>query len=125
MDMNPFFYQHTVTHPPSRELSRDVDKVTRAVAAQNSDISRIEQRLDRLSLACQAMWELLRDSTNFEEQDIFTKMEEVDLRDGVADGKMSDPIIHCPNCGRKGSSRRRLCLYCGEPQASSENSAFK
>lgn len=87
--------------------------VSKTLKSQNVEINRIHRRVDRLALACQAMWELLRDSTDIEDKDIFDKMEEVDLRDGVRDEKMGAPVVHCPSCGRKGNAYRPLCIYCG------------
>lgn len=121
--MQPFYI--TSIHQETKGLVKDVDKVSREVSAQNVEMSRLEQRLDRLSLACQAMWELLRDTTDFNDSDIFRKMEEVDLRDGVADGKMGHTIGECPTCGRKVDTQRRLCLYCGDPMPAQDKSAFK
>jgi len=122
--MQPF-YITSIQQGPNRELVRDVDKVSREVSAQTLEMSRLEQRIDRLSLACQAMWELLRDTTDFDDSSIFQKMEEVDLRDGVADGKMGHTIGECPQCRRKVNTQRRLCLYCGEPMPSADKSAFE
>ena len=66
-------------------------------------------------MACQAMWELLESRTKFTQDDLEKKMEEIDLRDGIKDGKISKTVATCPSCGRKTSIRRPTCLYCGEP----------
>lgn len=105
-------------------VSGEVGKVANVVESQNAEINQIHRRLDRLSLACQAMWELLRDTTDFEEQDILKRMEEVDLRDGVKDEKMTPASLHCESCGRKGNPRRRQCVYCGGKLPAEGRSAF-
>ncbi|MGY8656155.1 MAG: hypothetical protein ACKVJX_21255 [Verrucomicrobiia bacterium] len=101
-----------------------VEEVANVLESQNAEINQVHRRLDRLGLACQAMWELLRDSTSIEEKDILARMEEVDLRDGVKDEKMTPPSLHCESCGRKGNPRRRMCVYCGGSLPDEGRSAF-
>ena len=72
-----------------------------------------EDRLNRLTLICQALWELLRDRGELTEEDLITKISEIDLRDGRADGKISKQIKHCPKCDRVMSPRHQKCMYCG------------
>ena len=72
-------------------------------------------RLERLQLACQAMWELIRDRTQISEQDLETKILEVDARDGKVDGKISTQALTCHACGRATNSKRERCVMCGAP----------
>ena len=78
------------------------------------DIRSLERRLDRLTLATQALWEMLRDAGHHSEEVLVSKMQEIDLRDGSADGKISRTIKVCSRCGRNSNSKRLECLYCGE-----------
>jgi hypothetical protein len=73
----------------------------------------LERRVNRLSLLCQSMWELLRERAEFTDDQLATKVLEVDLRDGRTDGRMSTQISNCPSCGRKTNSRRSTCVICG------------
>lgn len=82
-------------------------------ASIENRVDRLEGKLERLSLTCQALWELLRENTEFAEDDILEKMTEVDLRDGVADGKIGHNVLSCPACNRPSNSQRNICLYCG------------
>ena len=66
-----------------------------------------------MALASQAMWELVSERAQLTDSDIRVKMEEIDLRDGSADGKMSGTLEACPTCGQKTNSVRKSCLYCG------------
>ncbi|MCH9672641.1 MAG: hypothetical protein K0U93_14475 [Gammaproteobacteria bacterium] len=93
----------------AREASRASNKSERV----DGRMGQIEQRVDRLALAAQALWELLRDSTSLTEADVFMKMEEVDLRDGKLDGKIGKEVSQCPGCQRNVSSKRTSCVYCG------------
>lgn len=86
----------------------------------NRQIERLEEKVDALALACQSLWEIVRETTNFSEDHLLARMEQIDLRDGKADGKMSPIGQACPQCGRKTSRRRDQCIYCGETSGSSE-----
>jgi hypothetical protein len=44
-------------------------------------------------------------------------MAEIDLRDGVADGKITSVAIPCRKCQRQTLNRNAACMYCGEPLA--------
>jgi len=92
----------------ARSAGRTADRL-------EAELSRQQKHLDRLSLACQAMWELLRDYSSLSEEHLEAKMREVDLRDGSEDGRMSRQLLDCPHCGRPTNSRRELCLMCGGP----------
>ena len=62
-----------------------------------------------------ALWELLRDDGVFDEERLLEKIQEVDLRDGRADGRLGPTPVSCPHCGRKSKSGRAQCMYCGTP----------
>ena len=73
----------------------------------------MEKRVNRLSLMCQAMWEMLRERAEFSEDQFAAKVLEVDLRDGRQDGKIATQITECPSCKRKTNSKRASCVICG------------
>ena len=88
----------------ARDKTQDVLEYTRAM----------DERFEHLALKCQALWELIRDNTKLTDEDIENKIGEVDLRDGVSDGKMTKVPLPCPSCGRTVSPRHSNCLYCGD-----------
>lgn len=83
-------------------------------------IERLEGKVESLALACQALWEILRDSTNLTEEEMMSRMEEIDLRDGVRDGRLTQVATECANCQRRINRRRSRCLYCGHENPGSE-----
>ncbi len=83
-------------------------------------IALLEDKIESLALACQSLWELLRDNTDLTEVELNAKIQEVDLRDGRQDGKLSRVVGDCPSCGRKTSKRRHRCIYCGSDTSSGE-----
>jgi hypothetical protein len=78
-----------------------------------------KQELEELTLACQAMWELLRDHLGFTDDHLKAKILEIDARDGVVDGKIGAEVIDCPHCGQKASTTKPNCMYCGHRLPSS------
>lgn len=79
----------------------------------NAGFVALQQRLDRLTLVCVAMWSLMKEKTNVTEQELLDRVKEIDLMDGKADGKIGKQLSNCPKCGRVMSSRHQKCLYCG------------
>jgi len=76
-----------------------------------SDLRIVEEKVDSLALICQAMWELLEER-GFDSNDLIKKIEEIDLRDGVVDGKITK-LTHCPECKHKLGKRHNECFWCG------------
>ena len=102
----------------TRPISTAVAEISAAQAARNAreaqrEASAAEQQVDRLTLVCMAMWELLSAKTDLTEDDLIAKVREIDLRDGVEDGKLTVQGKQCPSCNRVMSRRHSRCLYCG------------
>ena len=102
-------YQHSKIANAERTAEQAKSKADRYA----TDISNIQRHVERLSLACQAMWELLRDHSDLTEQDIEAKILEIDARDGHVDGKMAIQHTQCDSCGKPTNSRRTSCVMCG------------
>lgn len=81
---------------------------------RTGELHMLEQQVDRLSLICEAMFELIKTRTDITDTELLGQMAELDLSDGAADGKVTRPPVMCPHCNRPNSRRRELCLYCGE-----------
>lgn len=93
--------------------------------ARNSDnsllntanrVGALEDRLGRMLLANQAMWELMRDKLGISEAELLEKMKVIDLRDGVKDGKITakkPPAERlCSQCGRRQPAVNTVCAFC-------------
>jgi hypothetical protein len=74
----------------------------------------LEDRVDALSLICQAMWELLSEAVPDADVHLTDKVTEIDFRDGARDGKLGRIQKDCPNCQRRLHQRHLHCLYCGQ-----------
>ncbi len=86
---------------------------TANVSAVKSRLTELEDEIQRMKLMNQALWELLQERARFTDADLEAKVEEIDLRDGVADGKMTQRAMRCPQCNRVSSTRHWRCIYCG------------
>jgi hypothetical protein len=84
-----------------------------AVRTLTIRVEELERRIEALTLASQALWELAGGRLDLPEAAIAAKMQEIDLRDGRADGKVSTTPQVCSGCNRTTSGTRRRCVYCG------------
>ncbi len=73
----------------------------------------MEKRMERLLLACNALWSLLQDHTELTDTDLLKRMDQLDLQDGDLDGAQQKGTVTCPSCERVMSPHHRYCLYCG------------
>jgi hypothetical protein len=101
-------------------VERQAGQAKDQIEYSKKDIAALEERLDQLALKCQALWELLREESDLKDDDIYKRIHEVDLRDGVADGKMTGTAQACVSCGRTIGKRYTQCLYCGDHKQNKE-----
>ena len=90
-----------------------IKHVNQATNLMKTEVSDLKDQVERLSLLNQALWELVRNQLKLTDADLEQKAQEVDLRDGIPDGKMTSHPLRCPTCGRVSNSKHRKCLYCG------------
>lgn len=76
-----------------------------------SHLKVLEKKIDTLHLLTLASLELLMENGVTKAQ-IEAKIEEIDLRDGLADGKVS-AATNCHDCGHRVSKKRTHCFFCG------------
>jgi len=95
--------------------SSEARRAARTAEESKGRLADLTSRCDKLALSCQALWELLRERLDLTEQELLDRVQEIDLRDGKADGRMATHVAECPACQRPVNSRRKTCLYCGEP----------
>jgi hypothetical protein len=71
--------------------------------------------IERQMIISEAIWELLKEKAGFEDKDLANKVREIDLRDGLLDGRVRpEPPIVCPGCGKKMNKASSACIYCGQ-----------
>ncbi len=89
------------------------ERAERKGEALAAELKALQRQVDRMALACQAMWEIIRENSDFTEEDLDKKMLEIDSRDGKTDGKIGALVLTCPACGSKTNSKRGTCIICG------------
>lgn len=104
-------YQRTV------EAERKAGEARIDARSASSDVHAVRDDLQRLLLLNRAMWELLRERTGCTDDDLMRKVTELDLQDGVRDGKLAVARRSCTACGRPLSRRHSRCMYCGAVDA--------
>ena len=110
---------------PSFAARDAATSANRSATAAETVAERMKQtmdRVDKLALVCMAMWSLLQEKTELTEEDLMDRVREIDLADGVEDGKVSKRVVNCPQCARVMHPRHKKCMYCGATEL--KESAF-
>jgi len=94
------------------EVKTDAMQAKQDVAQYQERVRELEFAMGRTTLACQALWEILRSRFGLTEAELLAKINEVDLRDGKQDGRMTPMLISCPACGKPLNSKNSRCIYC-------------
>lgn len=79
----------------------------------SEEVNHLEHRIEKLTLICRAMWELLSEKHGIDHQTLVGKVAEIDLRDGELNGSATPDVVTCPKCGHSVNSRHLRCIYCG------------
>ena len=93
--------------------AQDAARAKGQVQAAGRRLKVLEANLAKTLMICETLWELLRDEHGWSEDTLHKKLYEVDMRDGVLDGKNQRKAVECPDCGHTVSSRHMACIYCG------------
>ena len=107
-------------HQQIRDAKADARAAAESVGARaDREMDPLRDRVDSLTLTNLAMWTLLRDKLGVKDEELEKRVRELDLLDGVQDGKLSAGPWNCEKCKRPNSQRQRRCLYCGHERAAS------
>lgn len=99
-----------------RKISNAQSKAQSAsdkVESVNERLNLQDRKIEMLILVNQAIVELLVKKCRVTEDEILEQIEEIDLRDGIKDGKISNGNRKCLKCDRNYNHRLNKCLYCG------------
>lgn len=95
------------------ETKADAALAKQEAGSVSGQIRELEFSLQRMAIASQAMWEILRSRLEITESELLEKINEIDLRDGKQDGRMSPSVTACPKCSRKLNTKNTRCICCG------------
>lgn len=120
-EMNGMFVGMMVAEA-ARRAATQAESAVRKSQSRTTEVRRemaiLGERLDKLILINAAMWSLLQERTGLSEEDLTQRAQEIDMRDGVPDGKITRTLKKCANCGRTISRRHNKCLFCGSDRLS-------
>lgn len=109
MDIFDFYYGYKIN-----QFGNDLESLkSDSNENQKRLFTNLAKRIDQLVLLNQATAEFLEEKLGITNKDIVEKMNEIDLRDGVKDGRYTAPPKDCPECGAKISREFDKCLFCG------------
>ena len=77
-----------------------------------AELDALYARYDQALLLNAAMWSLVREKLRLTDEQLATRMNEIDASDGKLDGQIRRPPQVCPQCGRKSPSRAKRCIWC-------------
>ena len=85
-------------------------------AANNAihEVENLKQDVEKLLMITEALWGIIQEQLEYDDEELIRRIEEIDLRDGKLDGRVKGgPPPECPQCGRVLIGKRPQCLYCG------------
>jgi hypothetical protein len=98
----------------SLEAIRTASEAGTKANQASSDTLRLRREINRLLMINEALWEILRDREGLKDEDLVRKIDEIDLRDGVLNGRREKATPKdCSECGRTLPRRQPVCIYCG------------
>ena len=87
-------------------------------AADRSRVEHLQLDVEKLLMITEVLWTVLKEKHGYSDEDLISRIHEIDMRDGKLDGKVAKqgPLL-CPKCNRTLIGKRPICLYCGMPIA--------
>lgn len=96
------------------------DDIMHAKRQTNYELDGIDQRIDRLTLLCEAMWDLVCQTTGLTDEHLEHKLAQLDVTDGHRDLKRAKTSTAC-SCGAMVPARSMVCQFCGAEAPSSRS----
>tara|TARA_B100000949_G_C14165343_1_gene400940 strand:+ start:487 stop:834 length:348 start_codon:yes stop_codon:yes gene_type:complete len=96
----------------------DARAASSAARSAKTEVALLESEIERLLMISEALWSILKEQYEYDDNELLRRVQQIDKRDGRLDGKVakSEPLS-CTNCGRTLGKRRATCFYCGSPVA--------
>jgi hypothetical protein len=109
------FHSHYDIHVKSGNPgSQGAARAENKAKSVERDVKGLRSDLARTLMICEALWELLSENEGLSEADLHKKLYEIDMRDGILDGKNQRKAKKCPECEHMVSTRHPACIYCGK-----------
>ncbi|MBS1706494.1 MAG: hypothetical protein JST40_11510 [Armatimonadetes bacterium] len=100
-------------------VASGVDTDARGMARRaETEVEFLKRRVETLEFCMMAAWEILSEHLQISPENLKAKLKEIDLRDGVEDGRVQQHLNECPHCHRRLLSRiSPKCAWCGRDLA--------
>ena|SRR6185369_11957246 len=110
------FYPSSIgTRTINASVQSDAREANANARQASLDVQLMEQDISRLLMITEALWTLLKKEHHYTDDDLAKVVTEIDLRDGIRDGRSTkSKPIPCPSCSKINSSKRAVCIYCGK-----------
>ena len=103
----------SAVHLMDRQNPDDGESVSRAATDVRTQNEFIQCDVEKLFMITEALWTILKEKHGCTDAELVQRVQEIDLRDGKLDGKVTKVNPDCPKCSRKLMGKRPVCLYCG------------
>lgn len=106
------FYPNGIDSGYDPTAQSRANRAAQVASEASTSVKELQRQLERMSLLNQALWELVRERLNLRDADLERMAQEIDLRDGVKDGRITPMAVRCPTCKRVNNTRHKKCIYC-------------
>ena len=103
----------SAVHLMDRQNPDDGESVSRATTDGRAQNEFIQCDVEKLFMITEALWTILKEKHGCTDAELVQRVQEIDLRDGKLDGRVTKVNPDCPKCSRKLMGKRPVCLYCG------------
>lgn len=105
-------------HALAREMGAEPRVKGKSAGSSDSDglqvkLEKLTEKYDRLYTLSRATWELVRESTELEEEDLIQRVITLEAQKNIATKPKASP---CPDCDRplqRIEGKHNKCIYCG------------
>ena len=113
--MTSFFLGSTFGHTHQSNAGAEIaaSQASGAASRAQSKAEQAEVRLERALMTMEAMWTLMSERLGITDDELQERIVEIDLTDGILDGRVRRPAAECHACKRRIPRRFTRCMYCG------------
>ena len=72
----------------------------------------LEERVERLSMICEAMWDLMAEQNDLDLEQLTAKLADISSSQVLLTQSALKDETTCPNCGNPKPAEASLCLFC-------------